>query len=164
MNANTSKNASLNKSPSRTTSFTTSILVDQSPEEVFDAVNDVRGWWSGEIEGRTDQLGAVFEYRYKDVHRTTQRITEYVPGKRVVWHVTESYIGFVDDKNEWNGTDIVFEITRTGGKTELRFTHVGLVPAIACYGKCEGAWTFLIQESLRGRVTKGRGMPFQKDA
>jgi Activator of Hsp90 ATPase homolog 1-like protein len=157
MNANTSKNASLKKSPSRTTSFTTSILVDQSPREVFDAVNDVRGWWSGEIEGPTDHLGAVFEYRYKDMHRTTQKITECVPGKRVVWHVTESHIGFVDDKEEWKGTDIVFEIARTGGKTELRFTHVGLVPAIACYGKCEGAWTFLIQESLRDRITKGRG-------
>jgi Activator of Hsp90 ATPase homolog 1-like protein len=156
MNANTSKNASLKKSPSRTTSFTTSILVDQSPQEVFDAVNDVRGWWSGEIEGRTDHLGAVFEYRYKDVHRTTQKITEWVPGKRVVWHVTESYISFVEDTEEWNGTDIVFEITRTGGKTELRFTHVGLVPSVACYGKCEGAWTFLIQESLRSRVAKGR--------
>ena len=161
MNANTTK-ASLKKSPNRTTSFTTSIVVDQSPQEVFDAVNDVRGWWSGEIKGRTDQLGAVFEYRYKDLHRTTQKITEWVPGKRIVWHVTESYIGFVDDTKEWNGTDIVFEIARTGGKTELHFTHVGLVPAIACYGKCEGAWTFLIQESLRDRITKGRGQPFEK--
>lgn len=164
MNADTSKNASPKKSSSHTTSFTTSIVVDQSPHEVFDAINDVRGWWSGEIDGRTDQLGAVFEYRYEDVHRTTQKITEWVPGKRVVWHVTESYIGFVDDPEEWNGTDIVFEIARKGGKTELRFTHVGLVPAIACYGKCEGAWTFLVQESLRDRITKGRGKPFEKKA
>jgi hypothetical protein len=163
MNASKSTNASLKQSPNRTTSFTTSILVDQSPQEVFDAVNDVRGWWSGQIEGRTDELGAVFEYRYEDLHRTTQRITECVPGKRVVWHVTESYIGFVDDAKEWEGTDIVFEITPRGRKTELRFTHVGLVPSIACYGKCEGAWTFLVQESLRGRITKGRGKPFKKD-
>jgi uncharacterized protein YndB with AHSA1/START domain len=158
MTASTSKNASLKKSPSRTTSFTTSILVDRSPQEVFDAVNDVRGWWSGEIEGRTDRLGAVFEYRYEDLHRTTQEIIEWVPGKRIVWHVTESYIGFVDDTKEWKGTDIVFEIVPKGGKTELRFTHVGLAPAIACYGKCEGARTFLIQKSLRDRIAKGRGL------
>src|SRR5437763_1727826 len=112
--------------------------VDQTPDEVFDAVNNVRGWWSGQIDGRTNQLGAEFTYRYKDVHRSTQRITEFVPGKKVVWHVSDAQINFVKDKAEWNGTDIVFDIIRKDDKTELRFTHVGLVPAIECYGKCSG--------------------------
>jgi hypothetical protein len=108
--------------------FTISFTVEQSPEAVFQAINDVRRWWSGEIEGRTDQLGAEFTYRYKRLHHTTQKITEWVPGKKVVWHVSDSHIDFVRDKGEWNGTDIVFEIAKKGDKTELRFTHVGLIP------------------------------------
>ena len=56
--------------------YTTSFTVEQSPEEVFDAINNVRGWWSGEIDGSTDKLGAEFKYRCQDVHDTTQRITE----------------------------------------------------------------------------------------
>jgi hypothetical protein len=143
--------------------FTTTISVDQSPEEVFDAVNNVRGWWSGEIDGSTDRLGAEFTYRYQDLHRTTQKITEFVPGKKVAWHVVESQINFVADKAEWNGTDIVFEITRKGNKTELRFTHVGLVPAIQCYGDCTGAWGFYVNDSLRNLITKGKGQPNQKE-
>jgi Activator of Hsp90 ATPase homolog 1-like protein len=123
-----------------TKDYTTTLSVHQSPEQVFDAINNVRGWWSGEIDGRTDKLGAKFTYRYKDVHRSTQKITEFVPGKKVVWHVLDAQINFVKDKAEWNGTDIVFEITKKGDETELRFTHVGLVPAIECYGKCSGAW------------------------
>ena len=139
--------------------YTTSLTVDQSPEEVFAAISNVRGWWSGEIDGRTDKLGAEFKYRYKDLHKTTQKITELVPGKKVVWHVVESHINFVKDKNEWNGTDIVFEIAKTGGKTELRFTHVGLVPAFECYGDCSGAWGFYINDSLRSFIATGKGQP-----
>jgi hypothetical protein len=100
------------KTAVREQDYTTSFTVDQSPEEVFAAVNNVRGWWSGEIDGRTDKLGADFTYRYQDLHRTTQKITEFVPGKKVVWHVVDSKIDFVEDKEEWNGTDIVFEIAK----------------------------------------------------
>jgi hypothetical protein len=141
------------------TDFTTTVLVDQSSEQVFGAVNNVRSWWSGQIDGQTDQLAAEFTYRYQNLHRSTQRITEFVPGRKVVWRVVDSYIDFVNDKTEWNGTDIIFEITRKGGKTELRFTHAGLVPSVECYGKCVGAWTFHIEERLRDLITTGKGAP-----
>ena len=146
-----------------TQSFSTSFTVDQSPKEVFDAINNVRGWWSGEIDGRTDALGAEFTYGYKDVHRSTQKITELVPGRKIVWHVSEAQLNFVKDKDEWNGTEIVFEISRKKGKTEVRFTHVGLVPAFECYGGCSGAWGFYVDDSLRTLITTGKGQPNQKD-
>ena len=146
-----------------TKGYKTSFAVEQSPEQVFDAINNVREWWSGEIDGSTDKLGAEFRYRYRDVHDTTQRITEWVPGKKVVWHVVDSHINFVKDRTEWNGTDIVFEINRKQGKTELRFTHVGLVPAFECYGACSTAWGFYINESLRNLITTGHGQPNQPD-
>jgi hypothetical protein len=142
--------------------FTTSFTVDQSPQEVFDAVANVRGWWSGEIGGRTDKLGAEFEYRYKNVHRSTQKITEWVPGRKVVWHVVDARLTFVEDQTEWNSTDVVFEITRKGDKTELRFTHVGLVPSVECYDGCSGAWGFYVNESLRNLITSGKGQPNKK--
>jgi len=143
--------------------YTATISVKQSPDEVFAAVNNVRGWWSQEIDGRTDALGEVFKFHYKDLHRTTHKITEFVPGKKVMWHITESQINFVKDKAEWKGTDVVFDITRKGDKTELRFTHVGLVPAVECYGQCAGAWGFYINESLRDLITKGHGQPNPKE-
>ncbi len=143
--------------------FTTTITVDQSPKDVFDAINNVRGWWSGEIDGRTDKLGAEFKYQYRDLHRSTQKITELVPGKKVVWHVVGSRLNFVKDKTEWNGTDIVFEIARKDDKTQLRFTHVGLVPALECYGACSEGWSFYIKDSLRKLITTGKGKPDRKE-
>jgi len=73
--------------------YMVSFAVDQGPEEVFAAINNVRGWWSQLIEGRTAQLGAEFKFHYRDLHHSTQRITELVPGRRVVWHVTEAAEG-----------------------------------------------------------------------
>jgi uncharacterized protein YndB with AHSA1/START domain len=143
--------------------FTTTFSVGQSPQEVFDAINNVRGWWSEEIDGSTDKLGAEFKFHHKDVHRSTQKITELVPGKKVVWHVSDAQLNFVKNKTEWTGTDVVFEITRKGEKTELRFTHVGLVPAFECYGDCSGAWGFYINDSLRSLITTGKGQPAGKE-
>ena len=57
--------------------FTTSFTVKQTPEAAFAAVNNVRGWWSEEIEGSTDKLNAEFKYHYEDVHRCKMKITEF---------------------------------------------------------------------------------------
>jgi uncharacterized protein YndB with AHSA1/START domain len=145
-------------------SYTTSFTVDRSPDEVYAAINDVRAWWSGEIEGRTDAVGAEFTYRYGDLHRSTQSITELVPGKKVVWHVVASDLSFVANGREWNDTDIVFEIARTGGattngRTEVRFTHEGLVPTIECYNDCSTAWGHYINDALFRWISTGKAAP-----
>lgn len=140
-------------------SYTTAFLVDQTPDEVFDAINDVRGWWSGEIDGDTDRLGAVFTYRNRDIHRSKQEITELVPGRKVAWHVLDGYLSFVEEKTEWTGTDIVFEISEAEGRTELRFTHVGLAPRDECYGVCSDAWGTLINGNLRRLIATGERQP-----
>src|SRR5258708_532341 len=141
--------------------FTTTLTVDQTPQEAFAAINNVRGWWSGEIEGDTDKLGAAFTYRYKDVHRSKQKITEFIPGKKVVWHVLESHLSFVEDKSEWNDTDIIFDISEKEGKTEVCFTHIGLVPQYECYGSCSnGGWPRLHSEKRLSVAPPFRVFPF----
>ena len=138
--------------------YAATITVDQTPEEVFDAINNVRGWWSGEIEGDSNKLGAEFTYRYKDMHRSKQKVTEFARGKKVVWHVLDSHLSFLTDKTEWKDADVVFEIARKGNKTELRFTHVGLVPSIECYGSCSNAWGMLVS-NLRKLIITGKSQP-----
>ena len=140
-------------------SFTTTISVDQTPNEAFAAVNNVRGWWSGEIEGEADKLGAEFTYRYQNMHRSKQKITDLVPNKKVVWHVLDSSLSFLKDKSQWTGTDIVFDVLAKDGKTEVRFTHVGLAPQIECYGSCSNAWSMLVNGNLRKLITTGKTQP-----
>jgi hypothetical protein len=142
----------------KTLDFTATILVDQTPEETFAAINNVRGWWTGEpgIEGNTDKLNDEFTYDYKPYHHSKQKITELIPGKKIVWLVTDSDISFVADKNEWTGTKITFKITKKDDKTEVRFTHVGLVPAVECYEDCSNAWGSYINSSLRNFICSAK--------
>jgi Activator of Hsp90 ATPase homolog 1-like protein len=138
--------------------FGTAYSVDQTPEEVFAAINDVPGWWTGEIVGGTDKLGDEFTYRYKDIHYSKQKITELIPGEKVVWRVTDAHLNFPDPA-EWIGTDITFEVSREGGQTRLRFAHVGLVPEFECFDNCSSAWSSLVNGNLRRLITAGERQP-----
>ena len=141
------------------TDYTATILVDATPEAAFAAINNVRGWWSGDIDGHTDTLGAEFTYRVPGVHYSKQQIVELTPGKKVAWVVLDSDLSFAHDKTEWTGTRIIFEISLQGGKTEVRFTHIGLVQAFECYNQCSNAWGSLIHGSLRKLITTGQDQP-----
>ena len=143
--------------------FATIILVDQTQEEVFKAINNVRWWWSEEIEGRTDEPGAEFLYRYKDVHFSKMKIVEMIPNEKIVWFVKDNYFNFTEDKTEWKGTKIVFEISKKGNKTHLQFTHHGLVPEYECYDACREGWSNYINKSLFNLITTGQGEPNPKE-
>lgn len=143
--------------------FKTTFTVDQTPEEVFNAINNVRGWWSENIEGRTDALNATFNYHYQDIHLTRLKITEFIPGKKVVWLVEENRFNFTQDETEWTGTKIIFDIAQKDGRTQLTFTHLGLVPEYECYDICNSAWSGYVNKSLYGLITTGQGKPTPKD-
>jgi predicted phosphohydrolase len=142
--------------------FTTTFTVDQTPSEVFNAVTNVRGWWSDEIEGNTNKLNDEFIFQVKDVHYSKIKLVEVIPDKKVVWLVMYNYLGFVKDKSEWTGTTVRFEIAQQGNKTQLVFTHEGLVPEFECYDVCSMAWTNYVQSSLLPLITTGKGFPNQE--
>jgi hypothetical protein len=137
--------------------FTTAFSVYQTPEEVFAAINNVRGWWSGAIEGSTDKLEDEFTYRYENLHYSKQKITELIPAQKVVWRVLDARLSFVEDPGEWTGTEISFEVSREGDQTEIRFAHLGLVPEFECFDICSNGWGFFINQSLRRLITTGEG-------
>jgi hypothetical protein len=139
--------------------FTTHFTVEQTPDAAFAAITNVRGWWSQAINGPTDTAGGEFDYRFQDVHRCRIRVTDLIPGRKVVWLVLDNYFSFTQDETEWTGTTIVFDISRTGDGTEVRFTHEGLVPEYECYHACTEGWSTYINKSLRALIETGKGDP-----
>ena len=145
-----------------TADFTTTIVVDRTPIEVFNAVNNVRGWWSEEIDGSTDKLNEVFFYHFEDLHHCHIRVVELIPGEKVAWHMKDNYFKFTSDTSELTGTEIIFEISGHDNNTQLTFTHKGLLPLCECYTICRDAWTIYIQNSLRSLILTGKGQPNAK--
>ena len=144
--------------------FNTYILVDKSPREAFQAINNVLGWWTENVKGNTQKLNDEFTVQFGDVHKSTQKLIEVIPDKKVVWLVTDSNLNFIKNKEEWTGTKISFEISAKDNKTQVRFTHEGLVPEEECFDACSNAWSEYIHESLLYLITEGEGKPTLKEA
>jgi len=124
----------------------------------------VRGWWSEGLEGGSEKLNDEFIYHYKDIHSCRIKLIEVVPEKRVVWLVLENDFNFTTDKTEWVNTKVIFDISRQGDKTQIHFTHEGLVPAYECYDACVNGWTRFLQGSLVELISTGKGQPNPKEA
>jgi uncharacterized protein YndB with AHSA1/START domain len=140
--------------------LTIEYAVEQTPEQVFAAFTNPRGWWSENIKGGTAAAGDEFDYAYRDVHSCRVRLAEVVPDRLVEWHVLENRFDFVSDEGEWVDTRVRFEVSpREDGGADVRFSHIGLVPAYECYEVCQGAWNFYVRTSMRNLIATGQGEP-----
>ncbi|MEZ5500548.1 MAG: SRPBCC domain-containing protein [Steroidobacteraceae bacterium] len=138
--------------------YRTTVQIDAPPKEVYDAITRVRDWWPGQFAGATDRIGETFTYKYRELHSSTQRVAEQIPGERLVWDVTASQLNFLNDKSEWDGTRIIFDLRQKANGTELSFAHRGLTPELECYGACASSWETLVTQSLKNLVERGEGM------
>src|SRR5437762_9048988 len=143
--------------------YTVSIKVNATIQEAFENINSVTKWWTENVEGSSQKLNDEFEVRFGDVHYSKQKLVEFVPDKKVVWLVTDSKLNFIKDKKEWTNTKIVFEVLTQNNKTQIHFTHIGLVPEIECFDACSNAWSEYIQGSLWRLVTTDKGQPGKKE-
>lgn len=117
----------------------------KTPSEVYAFLLNPNNWWVGlygeTIEGRSVAVNDEFVFKAGDgVHYSKQKLMEAVPNQKIVWQVTDSVLSFIEQKDEWTGTTIVFDISQKGNQTEILFTHKGLVPTVECYEACSGAW------------------------
>lgn len=144
-----------------TEDFTTTLLVDQSPEQVFKAIKNVRNWWSGyyseQFEGASEKLNDEFSFRAGEgAHYSKQKLVEVAPNEKIVWLITESKLSFLEQTDEWTGTKVIFNILKKDNKTQLTFTHQGLTPEVECYNSCAPAWSQYMQNKLLPLIRAGK--------
>ena len=136
-----------------------SITTNVSAEEAFDKIGRVPEWWGTDFQGQARNVGDMFTVRFQSGDNYTIKIVEVVPDKKVVWQVIDSIRPSLKNKNEWTGTQIVWDISSQRNGTQIDMTHVGLVPDIECYEVCSRGWNFLLQKSLLNLITENKGNP-----
>lgn len=139
--------------------FNCSITANVTAEEAMDAISRLADWWKKDFIGSTKNLHDEFTVHFGETTFVTFKTTELVPGAKIVWTVTDCYLSWLNDKTEWTGTKVIFEVSSGNGETTIHFTHLGLVPEVECYDMCVKGWTQYIPGSLQKLLTEGVGQP-----
>ena len=138
--------------------YHSSISANISPAEALEKISRVDEWWALNFEGSAKSLDDIFTVRFGTTW-VTFKITEAIQDKKIAWHVIDCYLPWLNDKTEWTGTTVVFEVSDKDNFTTIDMTHIGLVPEAECYNDCEKGWDGHIKESLFTLITEGKGMP-----
>src|ERR1700744_3760320 len=109
-----------------------SITAKSTAAEAFLKICQVSAWWGTDIEGSFEKVGDTFTIHFGKT-RVDFKITEAIPGKKIVWSVTDSYLPWLKEKTEWTDTEVVWEISEERNEVKIDMTHVGLVPQVECY-------------------------------
>jgi len=108
------------------TSYTVSINIPRSPDAVFNILtHQACRYWPEDMEGTATALNDEFIFRTGCDHYSKNKVIEFIPGKKLVWLVTDSIRR--TDNFSWTGTQLVFELRPEDDGTKLTFTYNGYV-------------------------------------
>jgi hypothetical protein len=138
--------------------FNSSLSAKITADEAIKKISNVPGWWGITFSGVSEKQNDEFVVKMGGDSFFNFTVTELIPGKRVVWLITDCYMPWYADKKEWANTKLIFDVTENNGVTNLNFTHEGLTPEAECYKDCEPGWTHWIKTSLFSYFTTGKGV------
>ena len=139
------------------------ITVNASAAESMKKISQIGHWWKHDFIGSAEKQDDKFTVPFSELNGEKSFVdfvvTEIVPNKKTIWKVTDCNLPWFKDKTEWNNTEVIFEITYSADKTNIDFTHIGLVPDFECYEACEKGWDGHVKNSLVSFINEGKGMP-----
>ncbi|HEX9504059.1 MAG TPA: hypothetical protein VF974_07150 [Patescibacteria group bacterium] len=87
--------------------FNSSISAKISADEAIKRIGRVPEWWGVTFSGNSEKQNDQFIVKMGGDSFFNFTVTELIPGKRVVWLVTDCYMPWYTDKKEWlNRTEV----------------------------------------------------------
>lgn len=141
-----------------TKNFTSSISAKISAAEAIKRISNISGWWGITFDGSAKKQNDQFMVKMGGDSFFSFTVAELIPGKRIVWLITDCNMPWYQNKKEWANTKLIFDFSENSGVTNLNFTHEGLTPEVECYKDCAPGWTHWIETSLFSYLTTGKGV------
>ncbi len=144
------------------TDFKYELTVEANSNSIYTGLTKkIKLWWSEKTEGTADKVNDEFVVHFGRTFKKI-KVIELIPDKMVKWQVMESYfdINEFNNRSEWNGTTIEWEIAANADSTNIILTHHGLNKSLECYEVCENGWINFM-DSFHDFLTTGMGTPFQ---
>ena len=137
--------------------FNCSITANINATDATTKIGNLPEWWGVGYAGSSEKPNDTFVIKMGGESFFNFTVEEIIPGKKVVWMVTDCYMPWYNDKKEWTDTKLVFTLNEDNGVTNLNFIHEGLTPEIDCFKDCSTGWTHWIKKSLFSYLTTGKG-------
>ena len=138
--------------------FSYSLTVKATASETLEKISQVNLWWAKNFKGTASKLNDEFSVYFGDTY-VNFRISEVIPDKKIVWQVTDCNLDWIEDKKEWNNTEVIWSLTQKEGTTKIDFVHKGMTPESECYETCKPGWTHHLKDSLQKLIDEGKGFP-----
>jgi hypothetical protein len=129
-----------------------------TPAQAYNAISRVQEWWTRDTEGETAHFGDQFTVRFNDTF-VSFKITAADQDRKYVWHVSDCFLHWIEDKTEWKGTELVWEVEPVASGSLITMVHVGLTPNVECYNDCKSGWEHFVTSSLQKLINEGEGLP-----
>lgn len=139
--------------------YTKIITAQTTPDDAFAKICRVSDWWAKNFEGKTEKVDDIFTVHFPNGDMYKCKVTEFVPGEKIVWDVIDAYQGWVKNPIEWKGTKIIWKISPIKDGITLKMTHEGLTPTLECFHQCTNGWNYLNEKSLLQLLDTNEGMP-----
>jgi uncharacterized protein YndB with AHSA1/START domain len=135
------------------------IGIKASSEEIYKTLTESKKlaqWWTSDTRGSGTKVGDTLEFRFGEFCQKF-KVKALKPGKHVVWKSPKG-----QGADEWEGTEITFDISTDDKQTYIRFRHSGWRENSDFHAHCSMKWaTFLL--SLKNLLETGKGRPAPND-
>jgi uncharacterized protein YndB with AHSA1/START domain len=130
-----------------------SVDIETTPDRLYEAITTqegLAGWWTPQVEAEP-MMGALNEFHFTGT-TLTFRVDQLEPARHVAW-------SSVQVPPDWEGTQVLFDITPEDDTVNLRFSHTGFASTGGSFGVTSYSWAQYLR-SIKLLLETGEGEPF----
>lgn len=130
-----------------------SVDIETTADRLYEAIvtqKGLAGWWTPQVKVEP-VVGTLNEFYFMGT-TLVFRVDKLEPARHVAW-------SSVEVPSDWEGTQVLFDITPQGETVNLKFSHVGFASYGGSFGVTSYSWAQYLR-SIKLLLETGEGEPF----